>query len=64
MNKKINTKFVKLIKYYSLINHNLIYDTQSINRYKSKDLMAKGSKKEQLKKIPKLQATWHQKPPK
>ena len=51
MNKKINTKFVKLIKYYSLINHNLIYDTQSINRYKSKDLMAKGSKKEQLKKI-------------
>ena len=35
MTKKINTKLTKLIKYYSLINHNLIYDNQSINRYKS-----------------------------
>ena len=34
MIKKINTKFIKLIKYYSLINHNLIYDNHSINRYK------------------------------
>ena len=34
MIKKINTKFIKLIKYYSLINHNLIYDNRSINRYK------------------------------
>ena len=50
MTKKVNTKFTKLLKYYSLINYNLIYDNQSINRYKSKDLMAKGSKKEKLKK--------------
>ena len=34
MTKKINTKLVKLIKYYSLINYNLIYDNKSLNRYK------------------------------
>ena len=34
MTKYNNTKLVKLIKYYSLINHNLIYDNKSINRYK------------------------------
>tara|TARA_B100001250_G_C19772652_1_gene777948 strand:+ start:1033 stop:1749 length:717 start_codon:yes stop_codon:yes gene_type:complete len=38
MNKKINTKLAKLIKYYSLINHNLIYKNQSINRYKINNL--------------------------
>ncbi|OUW74099.1 MAG: hypothetical protein CBD76_01220 [Pelagibacteraceae bacterium TMED216] len=31
--KKINTKFIKLIKYYTLINHNLIYNNKAINRY-------------------------------
>ena len=30
---KKNNK-VKLIKYYNLINHNLIYNNKSINRYK------------------------------
>lgn len=34
MTKKINTRLVKLIKYYSLINYNLIYDNKSLNRYK------------------------------
>ncbi len=34
MTKKLNTKLIKLIKYYSLINYNLIYDNKSINRYK------------------------------
>ena len=34
MTKNNNNKLVKLIKYYSLINHNLIYDNKSINRYK------------------------------
>ena len=34
MTKKINTKLTKLIRYYNLINHNLIYDKKSINRYK------------------------------
>ena len=39
MTKKINTKFAKIIKYYNLINYNLIYENQSINRYKNKDLI-------------------------
>ena len=51
MTKRINTKFAKLIKYYSLINHNLIYDNQSINRYKSKDLTFAGNKGNQLIKL-------------
>ena len=33
MSKNINTKLTKLIKYYSLINHNLIFNNKSINRY-------------------------------
>ena len=31
--KKINNKLIKLIKYYTLINHNLIFDKNAINRY-------------------------------
>ena len=34
MIKKNNSNFVKLIKYYKLINHNLIYNNKAINRYK------------------------------
>ena len=48
MTKKINTK---LAKYYSLINYNLIYDNQSINRYKNKGLIIKGSKKKHLDEL-------------
>jgi len=49
MVKKINTKFVKLIKYYSLINHNLIYENEAINRYKiNSNLAVKGSKGKEL----------------
>ena len=48
MTKKTNTK---LAKYYSLINYNLIYDNQSINRYKNKGLIIKGGKKEHLDKL-------------
>ena len=33
MSKNINIKLSKLIKYYSLINHNLIFSNKSINRY-------------------------------
>ena len=51
MNKKTNTKFAKLIKYYSLINYNLIYGNQSINRYKNKNLMIAGNKSEKLTKL-------------
>ena len=31
---KKNIKLQKLIKYYSLINHNLIFSDKAINRYK------------------------------
>ncbi len=51
MVKKINTKFEKLIKYYSLINYNLVYGNQAINRYKNKDLILEGNKEEKLKKL-------------
>ena len=36
MTKNINNKLTKLIKYYSLINHNLIFSNKSINRYNQK----------------------------
>ncbi len=51
MNKKNNTKFSKLIKYYSLINYNLVYDNNSINRYKNKVSLVVGNKLEKLKKL-------------
>ena len=52
MIKKINTKFVKLIKYYSLINHNLIYENEAINRYKiNRNLAIKGSKGKELQEL-------------
>ena len=51
MTKKINTKLNKLIKYYSLINYNLIYDNQSINRYKKNKSNISGNKEELLKKL-------------
>jgi uracil-DNA glycosylase len=54
MIKKINTKLVKLIKYYSLINHNLIYENEAINRYKNNSNLSikspKGKKLQELKK--------------
>ena len=53
MVKKINTKFIRLIKYYSLINHNLIYENEAINRYKINNNLAingpKGKKLQELK---------------
>ena len=51
MAKKINTKLNKLIKYYSLINYNLIYDNQSIDRYKKNKSNISGNKEESLKKL-------------
>jgi uracil-DNA glycosylase family 4 len=52
MIKKINTKFIKLIKYYSLINHNLIYENEAINRYKiNSNLAIKGSKGLKLQEL-------------
>ena len=52
MTKKINTKFLKLIKYYSLINHNLIYENNAINRYKiNNNLALKGVKNKKLQEL-------------
>ena len=52
MIKKINTKFAKLIKYYSLINHNLIYENEAINRYKiNNNLAIKGPKGKELQQL-------------
>ena len=53
MTKKINTKLTKLIKYYSLINYNLIYDNRSINRYKNNNLLISDEKKMKLRKLSK-----------
>ena len=55
MTKKINTKFIKLIKYYSLINHNLIYENEAINRYKiNSNLAVKGTKGKELQELKQL----------
>ena len=50
MTKKINTKITKLIKYYSLINYNLIYDNNSLNRYKFVDNFQANSLKDKALK--------------
>ena len=51
MIKKINTKLVKLVKYYSLINHNLIYENEAINRYKSIKIYNKSPKGKELQEL-------------
>ena len=52
MIKKINNKLVKLIKYYSLINYNLIYDNEALNRYKiNSNLAIKGPKSKKLQEL-------------
>tara|TARA_B110001450_G_C17604414_1_gene474418 strand:- start:595 stop:1305 length:711 start_codon:yes stop_codon:yes gene_type:complete len=50
---KINTKLTKLIKYYSLINYNLIYENNAINRYKNNRSNISGNKANLLKKLEK-----------
>jgi len=51
MTKKINSKLIKLVKYYSLINYNLIYDSNAINRYKKDSFKLTGNKTEKLQKL-------------
>ena len=51
LNEKINTKLTKLLKYYNLINYNLIYDNQSINRYKKNKSNISGNKELLLKNL-------------
>ena len=43
MSKKINTKLSKLIKYYNLINYNLIFNNKEIIRYKKKELTSEST---------------------
>ena len=51
MLKKKNNQLTKLIKYYSLINHNLIYNNRAINRYKKDGIYLPGNLSEDLKKL-------------
>ena len=48
MIKKINTKTIKLIKFYNFINYNLIYNNKAINRYKKGALEISGDKAKNL----------------
>ncbi len=49
--KKINAKTLKLLKYYNLINYNLIYNNKAINRYKKENFKISGDKAENLRKL-------------
>ena len=51
MSKNINTKLTKLIKYYSLINHNLIFSNKSINRYNRNQTSIKKNKAKELENL-------------
>ena len=53
MIKKTNSSFIKLIKYYKLINHNLIYNNKAINRYKKDNFEISADKAENLERLKK-----------
>ena len=53
MIKKNNYKPIKLIKYYKLINHNLIYNNKAINRYKKDIFEISADKLENLTRLKK-----------
>ncbi len=53
MIKKINTKTIKLIKFYNFINYNLIYNNKAINRYKKDTFEVSSNKAEKLTKLKK-----------
>ena len=53
MIKKTNSSSIKLIKYYKLINHNLIYNNKSINRYKKDNFEISADKAENLERLKK-----------
>ena len=53
MIKKINTKTIKLIKFYNFINYNLIYNNKAINRYKKDVFEISNNKAEKLEKLKK-----------
>ena len=51
MSKNINNKLTKLIKYYSLINHNLIFSNKSISRYNQNQPKIQKDKSENLQML-------------
>tara|TARA_B100000579_G_scaffold399370_1_gene380262 strand:+ start:281 stop:1033 length:753 start_codon:yes stop_codon:yes gene_type:complete len=51
MVKNINNKLTRLIKYYSLINHKLIFSNKAINRYNQKKPTIQKDKVEDLSKL-------------
>ena len=53
MIKKINTKTIKLIKFYNFINYNLIYNNKAINRYKKDTFEISSDKAKKLEKLKK-----------
>ena len=53
MTKKINSKTLKLLKFYNLINYNLIYNNKAINRYKKEFTQISSGKNENLNKLKK-----------
>ena len=53
MIKKNNSNLIKLIKYYNLINHNLIYNNKVINRYKKDKFEISADKLENLTRLKK-----------
>ena len=53
MIKKNNISQIKLIKYYSFINHNLIYNNKAINRYKKDNFEISADKANNLDRLKK-----------
>ena len=53
MTKKNSPNPVKLIKYYNLINHNLIYNNKAINRYKKDNFEISADKADDLFRLKK-----------
>ena len=51
MIKKINTKTIKLIKFFNFINYNLIYNNKAINRYKKETFEISGDKVAKIKSL-------------
>ena len=53
MIKKTNSSSIKLIQYYKLINHNLIYNNKAINRYKKDNFEISEDKAKKLENLKK-----------
>ena len=53
MSKKTFLNSVKLIQYYKLINHNLIYNNKAINRYKRDNFEISDNKADNLERLKK-----------